>query len=232
MSIERNVFSTRDRLAQALADAVVDNLNAGLDERGAAALAVSGGSTPKQFFQTLAARQDVDWENVTITLVDERWVHESSDRSNAGLVKDNLLAGPAAQAVFVPLYSGGDEPDAGAIARTNERFGQVPMPFDAVILGMGNDGHTASFFPGGDTLTDALSAEGPAMGIKAPGAGEPRVTLTLPTLLKTRALYLHIEGDEKAQTLDKALETGPVTSMPVRAVLSQSHVPISLYWCP
>ena len=71
MSIERNVFSTRDRLAQALADAVVDNLNAGLDERGAAALAVSGGSTPKQFFQTLAARQDVDWENVTITLVDD-----------------------------------------------------------------------------------------------------------------------------------------------------------------
>ena len=231
MSIERNVFSTRDRLAQALADAVVDNLNAGLDERGAAALAVSGGSTPKQFFQTLAARQDVDWENVTITLVDERWVHESSDRSNAGLVKDNLLAGPAAQAVFVPLYSGGDEPDAGAIARTNERFGQVPMPFDAVILGMGNDGHTASFFPGGDTLSEALTAQGPALAIRAPGAGEPRITFTLPRLLRTDGLYLHIEGEEKADVLDTALGDGPVADMPIRAVLRSGHA-VTVYWCP
>lgn len=232
MTIERNVFSTRDKLAEALAEAVADNLNAGLDERGTASLAVSGGSTPKRFFEMLSARDDVDWENVTITLVDERWVHESSDRSNAGLVKDNLLAGPAAEAIFVPLYSGGDAPDAEGIARTNERLAQVPSPFDAVILGMGNDGHTASFFPGGDTLEDALGNEGPAIAIRAPGAGEPRVTLTLPRVLDTRALYLHIEGDEKAETLDRALETGPVEAMPVRAVLSQNHVPVSLYWCP
>ena len=97
---------------------------------------------------------------------------------------------------------------------------------------MGNDGHTASFFPGGDTLQDALNSEGPVIAITAPGAGEPRVTFTLPRLLDTRALYLHIEGDEKAQVLDKALETGPVETMPVRAVLSQSHVPVSLFWCP
>ncbi|SDG60175.1 6-phosphogluconolactonase [Pelagibacterium luteolum] len=232
MTIERNVFSDRDKLAEALAEAVADNLNAGLDERGRASLAVSGGSTPKRFFEVLSARDDVDWENVTITLVDERWVHESSDRSNAGLVKDNLLAGPAAEAIFVPLYSGGEAPDAEGIAKTNERLAAVPSPFDAVILGMGNDGHTASFFPGGDTLEDALGNAGPALAIRAPGAGEPRVTLTLPKVLDTRSLYLHIEGEEKAETLDKALETGPVEAMPVRAVLSQSHVPVSLYWCP
>jgi 6-phosphogluconolactonase len=167
-----------------------------------------------------------------VTLVDERWVDETSDRSNARLVKENLLQGPASAAAFVPLYAGTGEPDATGIAETNAAVARVPSPFDAVILGMGNDGHTASFFPQGDALEDALNAEGPVLAIRAPGAGEPRVTFTLPRLLETRALYLHIEGEEKAQVLDKALETGPVETMPVRAVLSQSHIPVSLYWCP
>ena len=91
MSIERNVFSTKEKLAEALADAVIDDLNAGLDARGVASLAVSGGSTPKRFFEVLAARDDLDWDNVVITLVDERWVPETSDRSNAALVKDLSL---------------------------------------------------------------------------------------------------------------------------------------------
>ncbi|GGA40165.1 6-phosphogluconolactonase [Pelagibacterium lentulum] len=232
MSIERNVFSSKDQLAEALADAVVENLNAGLEERGAASLAVSGGSTPKRFFEMLAARDDVDWKNVTVTLVDERWVDEDSDRSNARLVKQNLLQGPASAAKFVPLWSGGDLPTLEQIAKTNSAVGAVPAPFDAVILGMGNDGHTASFFPGGDALTQALTDEGPTLAIEAPGAGEPRVTFTLPNLLNTRALYLHIEGAEKAEVLDKALETGPVETMPVRAILSQTVKPLSLYWCP
>jgi len=232
MTIARNVFATRDRLAEALAEAVAENLNGGLDERGKASLAVSGGSTPKRFFEVLGAREDVDWENVTVTLVDERWVDEGSERSNARLVRDNLLQGPASAARFVPLYAGTAEPDAAGIAETNEAVSRVPSPFDAVILGMGNDGHTASFFPGGDALEDALNADGPTLAIRAPGAGEPRVTFTLPRLLDTRALYLHIEGDEKAEVLDRALATGPVETMPVRAVLSQSHIPVSLYWCP
>lgn len=232
MTIERNVFSTRDRLAEALADAVAENLNAGLDERGTASLAVSGGSTPKRFFEALGARKDVDWENVAITLVDERWVDEKSERSNARLVRESLLQGPASAAGFVPLYSGAPEPDATGIAETDAALATLPMPFDAVILGMGNDGHTASFFPGGDTLEVALNSDGPVVAINAPGAGEPRVTFTLPRLLDTRALYLHIEGDEKAQVLDKALQTGPVESMPVRAVLSQNHISVSLFWCP
>jgi 6-phosphogluconolactonase len=225
----RRDFRDREQLAEALASAVADNLKSGIKARGAASLAVSGGSTPAKFFAALSARADVDWDKVTVTLVDERWVDETSDRSNGRLVRANLLQGRAAAAHFVPLYQGGAEPDA-ALASAAQRV--VPQPLDAAILGMGNDGHTASFFPGGDTLAEALTAEGPVIAIRAPGAGEPRVTLTLRRLLAARALYLHIEGGEKVATLERAEAEGPVEDMPVRAILRQTQTPLTIYWCP
>jgi 6-phosphogluconolactonase len=230
MGLPRHSFSSPDELADALASAVAGNLRTGIETRGVAMLAVSGGSTPKRFFDRLS-RHILDWHKVMVTLVDERWVAADSDRSNARLVQDTLLQNHAAAARFIPLWSGGTEPDADAIARTNAILREVPAPFDAVILGMGNDGHTASFFPGGDALDEALTAKGPALAIHAPGAGEPRVTLTLPVLLNTRALYLHIEGAEKSSTLEKAQADGPVEEMPVRAVLRQTQVPLHIYAC-
>ena len=97
---------------------------------------------------------------------------------------------------------------------------------------MGNDGHTASFFPGADNLKEALLAAGPAIAIRAPGAGEPRITQVLRRLLDTEALYLHIEGEEKAATLQRALGEGPVEDMPIRAVLRQQIKPLEIYWAP
>jgi 6-phosphogluconolactonase len=225
-------FTDRDELAKALAAAVVADLNAGIAERGAASLAVSGGSTPAKFFSRLGRSKDVDWDKVVVTLVDERWVPETSDRSNANLVNTRMLQGPAASARFVPLYHGGEAPEPTTIAEADAAIAGVPDPFDAVILGMGNDGHTASFFPGGDTLKEALQGEGPVLALNAPGAGEPRVTLVLNKLLKTRSLYLHIEGEEKATVLAKALADGPVEDMPIRAVLRQAEKPLTIYWCP
>lgn len=231
MSPIRRTFGSKDELAEALADAVADNLKAGLAVRGKAAIAVSGGSTPAKFFAALGRRTDIDWNNVTVTLVDERWVSESSDRSNGRLVKANLLQGPAAGATFVPLYQGGDAPDAAGIARANAAIAPIAV-LDAVILGMGSDGHTASFFPGGDTLAEALTVEGPVVSIRAPGAGEPRVTLTLRRLVAADSLYLHIEGEEKARVLDQALAEGTIEEMPVRAVLRQTEKPVTVFWCP
>lgn len=231
MSPIRRTFGDKDELALALADAVVSDLNAGIAARGRAAFAVSGGSTPARFFRALSQRTDLDWTRVTVTLVDERWVDESSDRSNARLVKANLLQGPAAAAAFVPLWQGTAEPDAAGIAKANAAITAIPV-LDAAILGMGNDGHTASFFPGGDTLAEALTVDGPVLSIRAPGAGEPRVTLTLRRLLAAEALYLHIEGNEKAEVLDKALGDGDVADMPVRAILRQELKPVTVYWCP
>lgn len=225
----RRTFRDKDQLAEALADAIAANLKAGVKARGAASLAVSGGSTPARFFKALSARGDIPWDKVTVTLVDERWVDETSDRSNGRLVRAGLLQGRAALARFVPLYQGGVEPDP---VKAGAAQAEVPQPLDVAILGMGNDGHTASFFPGGDTLQQALTAEGPVVAIRAPGAGEPRVTLTLKRLVAARALYLHIEGEEKVKTLEKAEAQGPVEDMPVRAILRQTQTPLTIFWCP
>ncbi len=231
MTIDRRTFADKPTLAKELAEAVADRIRTAIAERGVAAIAVSGGSTPGRFFQALGKTRDIDWEKVIVTLVDERWVDETSDRSNALLVNERMLQGPAAVARFFPLYSGGDAPDAAAVAKTNSLLAQLPDQFAAVVLGMGSDGHTASFFPGGDTLAEALSAEGPAIAIRAPGAGEPRITFTLPRLLQADGLYLHIEGEEKADVLDTALGDGPTEDMPIRAVLRSGHA-VTVYWCP
>lgn len=232
MTPARRSYATKDELATALADAVADNIRAGLAARGKAVIAVSGGSTPGKFFGKLGKKKDIDWENVFVTLVDERWVDETSDRSNAQLVNEKMLQGPAAVAKFIPLYSGGGSPTKAALAKTAKAVAKLPMPFDAVVLGMGSDGHTASFFPGGDNLPEALTGEGPVAAMQAPGAGEPRVTMTLLHLLQTAGLYLHIEGEEKAKVLEEALADGPVEQMPVRAVLRQDTTPLTIYWSP
>ena len=150
MTPARRSYADKNELATALADAVADHIRAGIAARGQAVIAVSGGSTPGKFFAKLGKKKDIDWEKVFVTLVDERWVPETSDRSNAALVNEKMLQGPAAVAKFVPLYAGGEAPTKAALEKTAKALDALPMPFDAVILGMGNDGHTASFFPGGE----------------------------------------------------------------------------------
>jgi 6-phosphogluconolactonase len=171
---------------------------------------------------------------VQVTLVDERWVPESDKRSNAQLVKSLLLQHAASAAQFVPLYTGAPTPEAG-LADAVARIDALPLPFDAVVLGMGDDGHTASFFPGGDHLAEALDLNGHAsvLPMHAPDAGEPRITLSLPTLLNTRALYLLVTGAKKRDILaDVRLGLGTAQNYPVQAVLTQQRVPVAVYWCP
>jgi len=233
LNVTTHSFTDCHALADALAERIADRLREGIAERGHALLAVSGGSTPKHLFERLS-RQAVDWAKVQITLVDERWVPETSDRSNAAMVKALLLQHAASVAQFVPLYADAPTPEAGLVA-LRARVASLQLPFDAVVLGMGNDGHTASFFPGGDRLPEALDAhsEVRVLPMRAPGAGEPRVTFTLSALLQTRALYLHIEGDAKRQLLaDARLGLGEAANFPVRSVLTQAHVPVAVYWCP
>jgi len=225
-----NEFPNPDKLASALSKAVAHALTQHIETSGHASLAVSGGTTPVKFFESLAA-QNLNWSAITITLVDDRWVPESSPRSNAALVKRHLLQGPAAAAKFLPLVNGAETPELG-LDGANEAIAKL-RPFTALILGMGTDGHTASFFPGGDRLAEAL-APAPRKFVetmRAPGAGEPRITLTLPVLLEAGYLALHIEGAPKRAVLDKALLAGPVEDMPVRVVLARLPGP-EIYWSP
>jgi 6-phosphogluconolactonase len=237
MTLQLNVttHSFTDCRAQAVAltERIAEQLRRGIAERGHALLAVSGGSTPKDLFERLS-REPLDWSSVQVTLVDERWVEVDDERSNARMVKALLLQNAAAAAHFVPLYTGDATPEDG-LSVANERIGALPLPFDAVVLGMGEDGHTASFFPGGDNLHEALDLGGTSrvLPMRAPGAGEPRITLTLPTLLDTRALYLLVSGEKKQHVLaDARLGLGEAQHYPVRAVLTQQRVPLAVYWCP
>ncbi len=218
MITARRIFGTREDLAQALARDVAAALAATVARKGRAVLAVSGGTTPALFFAHLS-QAGIDWSNVTVTLVDERQVPEDSPRSNARLLRETLLVNAAASACFVPLYR-------------NELEAAV-LSLDVVVLGMGADGHTASFFPGGDTLAEALDphTEKSLVALSAPGSGEARLTFTLPKLLAATTLCLHIEGEEKLRVLETALAGADPHAMPIRAVLSSAH-PLSLYWCP
>lgn len=225
-------FADPATLAAALAVAVAEDLRAAVAARGRASLALSGGNTPKAFLQALS-RQPLAWAKVNVTLVDERWVPESSDRSNARLLRENLLQGPAAEACFLPLYRPTAEPEQALEALTEE-LSALGQPLDVIVLGMGTDGHTASFFPGGDRLDQALDPAGSHLlvPIRAPGAGEPRITLSLAALLAARRIYLHVEGQAKRQVLASAVAgTGPGPQYPVRAVLEHTPAPVLGYWC-
>jgi 6-phosphogluconolactonase len=218
MIAKKRNFETGAGLAEALAGDVASWLKNATEKNGSAAIAVSGGSTPKPFFAALS-KQKLDWARVTITLVDERQVPEDNPRSNARLVRDNLWCNEAAVAQFMPLY-------------LNPLIGRI-APFDVAILGMGNDGHTASFFPGGDNLASAIDKTNSeaVITMNAQGAGEPRLTFTLQRLLNAKHLCLHIQGDDKIKVLEKALAGTDELEMPVRAVL-HSTKPLDIYWCP
>lgn len=225
-------FPTAEALADALARRVAEIITYAAGARGRASLIVSGGRTPITLYQRLAG-SELPWERVGISLADERRVPEDDPRSNARLVREHLLQGPAAAARFAPIHrDGADErADEAACAAA---LGTLPRPFDAVILGMGDDGHTASLFPGAPELPAALDLQREAccQAITAPAEPPERLTLTLATLLDSRWIALHVTGQAKWQTLARALEAGDPMRYPVAALFRQRRVPVHVYWSP
>ena len=205
----------------ALAKQIASELGAFLRRDGHASLCVPGGTTPGPVFDTLSG-VDLDWTNVAVFLNDERWVPESSPRSNTRLLRERLLRGPAAKAQLVPLYAPADQPEEMLEALS---AGLKPhLPISVLLLGMGADMHTASLFPGADLLEQALAPDAPLlMALRAEAAGEPRITLSAPALKSAFHTHILIKGPEKRAALERAQSLSP-SDAPVRAVLDVATV--------
>jgi 6-phosphogluconolactonase len=228
-SFIRRDFPNGATLAPAFAQWTAERLASAIATRGAALLVVSGGTTPLRYFQALSA-EPLDWSRVAVTLADERRVADDSPRSNARLARQTLLQGRAAAAAFVPLADSRLDGDQ-ELAAANARVAALPSPADLVVLGMGDDGHTASWFPDAEGLAEAMdpAAHRLVAPISAPNAPEPRLTLTARAILRARAIALQIEGPAKLATLDRALAAGPIEAMPIRAVLRSAADRLTIF---
>ena len=220
-------FDTRERLADVLAEDIAANLQRAIDQRGAASLVVSGGSSPVATFNALSAKQ-IDWSVVTILPSDERWVDADSEHSNAGMIQRELLRGPAAAARFVSLYDDGvGEQDAAAVM--SARVDAVQSPFDYVLLGMGDDGHTASLFPDDPGIAQALASRASCTMAHPPSQPLARISLTPVALLDACAIGLLFFGQAKADVFAAASSSGELAEYPVRCILRQEIVPLTTY---
>jgi len=214
-------YPDRDLLMLDLADQIAGELRRALEVDGRATLSVPGGTTPGPVFDILSGL-DLDWGRVSVLLNDERWVDESSPRSNTRLLRERLLTGRAAAAQLVPLYAPAPQPE-DKLAELAEGIAPA-LPITVLLLGMGADMHTASLFPGADRLAEALSDAAPfVMALRAEAAGEPRITLTAPVLRDAMHIHILITGAEKRAAIERAA-TLPEEEAPVRCVLKNATV--------
>ncbi|HBZ44658.1 MAG TPA: 6-phosphogluconolactonase [Maritimibacter sp.] len=222
MTFDFREYPDREMMMMDLADRIASELRGTLAREDRASLAVPGGTTPGPVFDTLSGVH-LDWDRIDVMLTDERWVPETSDRSNTRLLRDRLFVDGAANARMVPLYGGTETPEESI--DTLIQGVDACTPLSVVLLGMGTDMHTASLFPGADRLTQALSQRAPAlMPMRAPGAPEPRITLTARVLNGAMSKHLLITGVEKRDALEKAAKMKDTEAAPVAAVLKDMVV--------
>lgn len=224
-------FTDPEALAAALAVDVVDRLQRALDAGREASLLVPGGRTPARLFDRLST-VPLRWAQVHVSLTDERCVPRDDPASNERLVRERLVVGAAAATRLTGLVD--DRHDEGIAARAFARLATLPRPFDAVVLGMGDDGHFASLFPGGEGLTAALDpgAAPGCVAMRAPAPPHERLSLNLAALLESRWIALAVTGATKRRVLDAAATRGRAEDLPVRALLATKGVPVTVYWAP
>lgn len=223
-------FANTEALNAAFASQLVSVLEQAIASRGAAYLVVSGGRTPQALFTTLA-NTPLAWENVTILLADDRYLPPDAEHSNERLVRATLLQGYAAKANFISLYAAASDAYA-AVPAIVSRIEGLPL-FDAVILGMGEDGHTASLFPCCNELAAAMADNAPAVLATSPTtAPYQRITLSKARLLQSRQLFLHLVGSSKLTVLEQAQAGTDTMLMPIRAFLQQTAVPMAVMYSP
>jgi 6-phosphogluconolactonase len=214
-------YPDRELMTMTLADRLASDLKSALMTHDRATLSVPGGTTPGPVFDVLSGVA-LDWNRIAVVLNDERWVPETSPRSNTRLVRERLLQGPAAAATLLPMRADTATPE-DALEVLSDTI-RPHLPLSVLLLGMGADMHTASLFPGADHLAQALSSDAPpVMALRAEAAGEPRITLTAPVLKAALSIHILITGPEKRAALERARSLPPEQA-PIRLVLGEATV--------
>lgn len=223
--MKRVEYADREMAVMKLADEMAAALRMQLTAQEQVSIAVPGGTTPGPIFDALSA-VDLDWARVTVMLTDERYVPTDSPRSNAGLIRARLLQGHASKANFVPFYN--PEMDAAAAAEHLSVSLEPHLPLSLVVLGMGEDMHTASLFPAAPGLEAALAPDAPAvLPIETESQPEPRLTLSARVLNTALDKHVLIFGDAKRVAFENALGRDPMEA-PIMAVVQGGTV----HWAP
>lgn len=235
--VEEKFYSDRERLVQALAHDCACALQKGIKERGQASFLVSGGSTPEPVYRELCKRP-LPWKDITVALVDERWVDRTQSGSNQAFIENSLLQNCAAEAPFLTMKTSHATAAQGEVD-CERAFGELRKPFDVCVLGMGGDGHTASLFPHAQGLQSALDPNSgklcsaiTAKQSPVTGSHTERMSLTLAGILQAADIKLLITGEEKLKVYREALLGSDELEMPVRSILKQGLKPITVYWAP
>ena len=225
-------FPTVDAWAEAIAARLSETLGAAVRDKGSAVFAGPGGTTPAPVYRRLAAT-DLDWARIAVTLVDERYVPETSPESNARLIRDVLLQDRAAAARFIPLYTPEVTVDRAAVVAAHA-LADAGGRFDAVLLGMGEDGHICSMFPDSPTLKTLLTPTlkptvlGVPHGRDGAAPTIERLSINLPYLMSAGRVILGLKGAAKRRVFEEQAKGDPKIQ-PIAALIA-ANVPLEVLW--
>ena len=231
MSIIEHKYADRESMLEDLYQVFIKDLQ----QQSPATLLLSGGSTPGPLYRKLSDAR-LDWANINVALVDERWVGTDHAASNERLLRETLLTNHAAEANFVGMKNGHQSPFDGQ-AGCSARYASLPRPYSICLLGMGPDGHTASLFPGAEGLDAAVDSKQFCAAIRAQqsevtGNYVERMTMTPWSILQSRRLILLFTGDDKWRVYQQALQNGASSDLPVSLFVDQNVVPVDVFWAP
>jgi 6-phosphogluconolactonase len=218
-------YTSQQAAAEGLSQLVTQQLKSAIKKRAMASLAVPGGSTPGAFLKQLG-QAELDWRRINVTTTDERQVPIDHARSNARLISESLLLNPEAASAFFAMNQG------LSLAQLRQQFSRYFVPLDVCVLGMGDDGHTASLFPGVDEDLLSPASQQLIAEVQPPGDLEARFTLSARALLMAKHIHILIHGEGKKAVLDDTLNGDDVSQMPVRCIWQHANARVMVHYAP